>query len=103
MALNQPIPVRFEAHSEARLNALAHRFGLKTADLIRLAVSQFIQEADRTGKLILNARIEDSGDQVEILPAATGDTSKKKVNYRDDHKPTRPGGRDKRSDTVKKS
>ena len=36
-------------------------------------------------------------------PADVPASSKKKVSYKEDHAPNRPGGRDRRSDTPKKS
>lgn len=48
--LSKPVPVRFSADVDDRLNNVAQMNGIKKAELIRICVEKFLHEVETTGK-----------------------------------------------------
>jgi hypothetical protein len=49
MSLGTPIPVRLSASADSALSAVANSSGLKKAELIRIAVDEFLTQTAKTG------------------------------------------------------
>ena len=59
MALNNPITVRLEEEIRHRLEDAAARSGLKSADLIRMAVSEWLDRVEAAGHVHIPLNLAD--------------------------------------------
>jgi hypothetical protein len=58
MSMGTPIPVRFTVLADHRLSAIALRNGVSKAELIRLAVDNFLREIEHSGSMEFIKRID---------------------------------------------
>ncbi len=70
MSLGLPIPVRLTVTADQRLTAIAARNGTTKAELIRLAVDNFLREIEHSGSIEFTKRIENP--QPEPMVAEEG-------------------------------
>ena len=52
MALSDPIPVRFSARADTALASISERSSLSKAELIRIAVDEFLHKTNETGEIV---------------------------------------------------
>jgi predicted DNA-binding protein len=57
MGLRKPIPLRITETADARLSRMSLRSGMTKAELIRLAVDEFLSEVEKTGKIVQTVRL----------------------------------------------
>jgi predicted DNA-binding protein len=58
MSMGLPTPVRLSVSADQRLSAISARNGVSKAELIRLAVDNFLQEIEHSGSIQFTKRIE---------------------------------------------
>lgn len=76
MSFGLPIPVRLTANADQRLNAIAARNGTTKAELIRLAVDNFLREIETSGSIEFTKRIENSASEPMAAEEGPGHTVK---------------------------
>ena len=52
MALSDPIPVRFSSTADMELGLFSASSGLSKAELIRIAVDDFLRKTEQTGEIV---------------------------------------------------
>jgi len=52
MALSDPIPVRFSIRADNALALISERSSLSKAELIRIAVDEFLHKTNETGEIV---------------------------------------------------
>lgn len=57
MALADPIPVRFSAPTDDGLEAISEKTGIKKAELVRIAVAQFLDRVAETGEIVQRIKV----------------------------------------------
>jgi predicted DNA-binding protein len=54
--LSKPVPVRFHPETQQKLDAVAERFGIKKAELIRLAVDKSLTDFSSADHITITRR-----------------------------------------------
>lgn len=62
-----PIPVRFRDEADVKLSRVSLRSRMSKAELIRIAVDDFLDKVEQTGQIVQTVVLDAAGD--EPLPA----------------------------------
>ena len=62
MALADPIPVRFRDESDARLSGVSSRSRMSKAELIRIAVDEFLDRVEQSGEIVQRVMLDAPSD-----------------------------------------
>jgi len=87
MALSDPIPVRFSEAADSGLAAISASTGISKAELVRIAVSDFLTRVAETGEIV--QRIQVSG--IVVVPPQGSFQKQTQISDRAAETPPPPG------------
>lgn len=82
VAMADPIPVRFRDEADTKLSGVALRARMSKAELIRIAVDEFLDKVEASGEIVQRVILD--------APIAEPLPPKRKVNYVQGSKPAAP-------------